>query len=67
MSTITDSKGVVFTAAAFVLSGRTLRFALGRKETRRCLNCKLVLCVIVGNGERAVGMTISGSEDAAFR
>ena len=40
---------------------------LGPKETGRRLNYRLVLCVIVGNGKRAVGMSMSGSEDATFR
>jgi hypothetical protein len=31
------------------------------------LSHRLVLCVIVGNGGHAVGMTMSGSEDATFR
>jgi hypothetical protein len=71
MSTITDSKDVMFTAAVVVLSGRPGPGELpgwpGRKETRPYLNHGLVLCVIVGNGKRTVGMTMSGSEDATFR
>ena len=37
------------------------------KDKRRHLNRRVVLCVIVGNGGRAVATAIFGSEDATFR
>jgi hypothetical protein len=38
-----------------------------RKKGRRHLNGWVVLCVIVGSGGHAVGLTMFGSEDATFR
>jgi predicted transcriptional regulator len=37
-----------------------------RKNKRRRLNCWVVLCVIVGSGGRAAGMTMFGSEMRRF-
>src|ERR1700677_1300672 len=73
MSTNTDSKMAAFTdrrncPAKFPTAGYLGAWPeKPRERTQRRLNRRVVLCVIVDNDGRVVGIVMFGSEDATFR